>query len=167
MLLATMQLTLFTDYTLRTLLYLGAHPERVVPASQISEAFGISSDHVVKAAKWLTQRGYVRATRGKAGGLTLARRPSSIRIGQLICDSEPHMNLLECFDRDANRCPLTPACKLKKALFEARTAFISALDAYTLADLLGDRVQLVQLLGRSSMRGRARARTSSAELARP
>lgn len=147
-----MQLTLFTDYTLRTLMYLGSHPGEVVPASRVSEAFGISADHVAKAAKWLTQRGYVRAQRGKTGGLTLARKASAIRIGQLISEAEPHMNLLECFDRETNRCPITPACRLKKALAEARTAFVAALDAYTLEDLLSNRPQLVQLMAAASAR---------------
>jgi len=147
-----MQLTLFTDYTLRTLMYLGAHPGEVVPASQISEAFGISSDHVAKAGKWLTQRGYVSAQRGKAGGLSLAKKASSIRIGQLVCETEPHMDLLECFDREDNTCPITPACKLKKALAQARAAFVAALDEYTLEDLLVNRVQLVQLLAAGSSR---------------
>ena len=124
-----MQLTVFTDYALRTLIYLGSHPERVVPTSQISEAYGISPDHVAKAAKWLTQHGYARAQRGTAGGLSLARSPGTIRIGQLICETEPHMQLLECFDRETNRCPITPACTLKRALAEARTAFVAALTA--------------------------------------
>ncbi|HEY6879337.1 MAG TPA: Rrf2 family transcriptional regulator [Polyangiales bacterium] len=141
-----MQLTLFSDYALRTLLYLGSHPEQIVPSSQISDAFGVSSDHMAKVTKWLAQQGYVTAQRGKSGGLKLARDPSSIRVGQLVCETEPHMNLLECFDREANRCPLTPACKLKRALAEARSAFVAALDAYTLADLLSNRAQLVQLL---------------------
>jgi len=146
MLASLMQLTVFTDYTLRTLIYLGSHPSEVVPASRISEAFGISGDHVSKAAKWLTQRGYVSAQRGQTGGLTLARSASAIRIGQLVCETEPHMNLLECFDRETNRCPITPACKLKKALAEARSAFVEALDAYTLEDLITNRSKLVQLL---------------------
>jgi Rrf2 family transcriptional regulator, nitric oxide-sensitive transcriptional repressor len=141
-----MQLTVFSDYALRTLLYLGSHPGQVVPASQISETFGVSADHVAKAAKWLTQRGYVSAQRGKAGGLMLARRPATIRIGQLISETEPHMHLLECFDHESNRCPIAPACKLKKALHEARAAFTAALDAYTLEDLLTNRPQLVQLM---------------------
>ncbi len=141
-----MQLTLFSDYALRTLIYLGAHPGQVVPSSHISDAFGVSSDHMAKVTKWLTQQGYVNAQRGKAGGLTLARSPSSIRVGQLVCETEPHMNLLECFQHETNTCPLTPSCKLKKALMEARAAFVAALDEYTLADLLGNRNQLVQLL---------------------
>ncbi|HEX5660376.1 MAG TPA: Rrf2 family transcriptional regulator [Polyangiales bacterium] len=142
-----MQLTLFSDYALRTLIYLGSHPERVVPSSQISDAYGVSSDHMAKVTKWLTQRGYVHAQRGKTGGLTLARTPASIRVGQLILETEPHMNLLECFELETNTCPLVPACKLKRALVEARSAFVAALDAYTLADLLSNRPQLVQLLG--------------------
>src|SRR4051794_30604825 len=64
----SMQLTRFTDYALRTLLYLGSHPGQVVPASAISDAFGISPDHLAKAAKWLTQHGYVRGARGAGGG---------------------------------------------------------------------------------------------------
>ncbi|MDB4974294.1 MAG: nsrR 2 [Myxococcaceae bacterium] len=142
----SMQLTLFSDYALRTLIYLGSHPGRVIPAAAIGDAFGVSSDHVVKAAKWLTQRGYVTALRGKTGGLTLARAPASIRIGQLISETEPNMDLLECFDPEQSRCPLTPACKLKKALYQARQAFVAALDEYTLADLLTNSTQLVQLL---------------------
>jgi DNA-binding IscR family transcriptional regulator len=76
----------------------------------------------------------------------LACKPAAIRIGQLICQTEPHMNLLECFDRETNRCPITPACTLKRALAEARKAFVDALDACTLEDLLTHRPQLVQFL---------------------
>ena len=146
-----MQLTLFSDYALRTLIYLGSHPERVIPASQISDAFGISSDHVAKAAKWLTQRGYVTAQRGKTGGLTLSRAPSSIRIGQLISETEPNMDLIECFDAETNTCPITPACKLKRALHQARQAFVGTLDEYTLADLLSNAPELKKLLAASSL----------------
>ncbi|MDB4986506.1 MAG: nsrR [Myxococcaceae bacterium] len=150
----SMQLTLFSDYALRTLIYLGSHPGKVIPASAISDAFGISSDHVAKAGKWLTQRGYVSALRGKTGGLSLARTPSSIRIGQLITETEPNMDLIECFDSATNRCPLTPSCKLKKALYQARHAFVAALDEYTLADLLSNAPELVQLLDAAALRRR-------------
>jgi Rrf2 family nitric oxide-sensitive transcriptional repressor len=146
-----MRLTLFTDYAFRTLIYLGAHPDQVIPASAIANAFGVSSDHVAKAAKWLTQRGYIGTQRGKTGGLRLARPPSSIRIGQLVSETEPNMELLECFNAKNNRCPLTPSCRLKKALHEARRAFVAALDEYTLADLLDNAPQLVQLLDASTL----------------
>jgi Rrf2 family nitric oxide-sensitive transcriptional repressor len=144
-----MQLTLFTDYALRTLMYLGAHPGEVVPASTISEAYRISLEHTAKAAKWLTQRGYLRAQRGNGGGLTLARPPESVRLGALIRETEPHLDLFECFDTARASCPLTSACKLKAALFRAREAFLDVLDSYTLADLITNSPELLQLLPRA------------------
>lgn len=144
-----MQLTLFSDYTLRTLIYLGTHPGQTVPAAQIAEAFGASSDHMTKAAKWLTQRGHVAATRGKHGGLQLACDPKSICVGALLRDAESTLELLECFGA-GNTCPISPLCKLKGALYEARAAFFAVLDRYTLADLLQNGEQLLPLLRRTS-----------------
>ena len=141
-----MQLTRFSDYALRVLLYLGAHGEEVVPASTISEAYGISAEHVAKIAKWLAQEGYVIAQRGKGGGIRLGKRPEQIRIGALIRRSEPHDELLECFDRTTSSCPVASACRLKRALEEAHRAFFAVLDDYTLRDLLGNGPELVQLL---------------------
>jgi Rrf2 family nitric oxide-sensitive transcriptional repressor len=143
-----MQLTRFSDYALRILLYLGSHPGQVVPASAISDAYDISPDHLAKIAKWLTQQGYVVAQRGKNGGISLEKRPDSIRIGTLIRETEPHDDLLECFDATINRCPLTSACRLKQALQRAHGAFFAVLDEYTLADLLGNQRELLQLLTR-------------------
>jgi Rrf2 family nitric oxide-sensitive transcriptional repressor len=143
-----MQLTVFTDYALRTLIYLASHPGEVVPASTISASFRISPDHVVKAAKWLTQEGYVEALRGKKGGVRLARPASTIRLGALVRASEPHFDLLECFDAHANECALSPVCKLRKVLLDARKEFFAVLDAHTLADLVENRPQLLVILGR-------------------
>jgi Rrf2 family nitric oxide-sensitive transcriptional repressor len=143
-----MQLTLFTDYALRTLIYLGSHPDEVVPASTISAAFRISPDHTVKATKWLTQQGYVEALRGQKGGLRLARPPGAIRLGELVRASEPHFDLLECFDEDTNTCAISPVCRLKKVMFDARKAFFAVLDDYTLLDLVENRPQLLVVLGR-------------------
>jgi Rrf2 family nitric oxide-sensitive transcriptional repressor len=147
-----MQLTLFTDYALRTLLYLGSHPDQVVPATAISAAYGISAEHTVKAAKWLTQQGYVHAQRGKGGGLRLAQDPKSIVLGALIRKTEPHLDLLECFDPARDSCPVSPACRLKGALFRARAAFLEVLDQYTLADLLVNADAFAQLLPAQALR---------------
>jgi Rrf2 family transcriptional regulator, nitric oxide-sensitive transcriptional repressor len=141
-----MQLTQFTDYALRTLLYLGTHPLAIVPASTISTAYDISLDHTVKVAKRLTQLGYVNAQRGKGGGLRLARSPNAICLGTVIRETESQLDLLECFDAKTNTCPLIPACHLKHALHRARDAFFAVLDEYTLADLLRNAPELIQLL---------------------
>lgn len=143
-----MQLTLYTDYAIRTLVYLAMHPERVVPVSEVGRAFDISTNHLAKVAKMLTRAGLVSARRGRDGGLTLAVAPEEIRLGALVRRTEGH-DLLECFDRDASTCHLTGACRIERAVREARDAFFAVLDRYTLAELVVNRPQLVQLLTRA------------------
>lgn len=137
-----MQLTLFSDYALRVLLYLATHPDRVVPLSEVARAYGISQNHLVKVAQQLAQLELVETTRGRAGGLKLRRAPSSINVGALVRHTEPHLDLVECFDLETNTCPIAPACGLKSALLEARRAFLDVLDGYTLADFASRRSRL-------------------------
>ncbi len=132
-----MQLTLYTDYALRTLVYLGLHPDRLCTISEIADAYGVSRNHLVKITHHLGKTDYVRTMRGKSGGMQLAIQPGDINIGQVVRITEPHMNILECFDADTNTCPISAACTLKHALYQARTAFMDVLDGYTLADVLG------------------------------
>ena len=86
---------------------------------EVSRAFGISRHHLVKVVQTLTDLGVVEAQRGRGGGMRLAMRPSEINVGWLIRRTEPHLNLVECFDPTTNTCPIAPACGLKKALQRA------------------------------------------------
>ena len=110
---ATMHLTQFSDYAMRVVLYLGCHPTKLVSVDEISRAYGISRHHLVKVVQTLTDLGVVAAQRGRGGGMRLARRPSEINVGWLIRRTEPHFNLVECFDPETNTCPIAPACGLK------------------------------------------------------
>jgi Rrf2 family transcriptional regulator, nitric oxide-sensitive transcriptional repressor len=140
-----MQLTLFSDYALRVGLYLACNPDRLVAASEISSAYGISNAHLVKVVQRLTELGVVRAVRGRGGGLRLGRDPAQVNVGALVRDTEPHLDLVECFDRDSNTCPIVPACALKGVLERARRAFLAELDRYTLADFAVRRDRLLPL----------------------
>ena len=142
-----MQLTLYTDYSLRILMYLAAHPGRVAPVSEIAAAFGISTHHLAKVAKDLTGHGYMVARRGRDGGLSLARAPGAIGVAEVVQKLESHQ-LLECFDRDHSQCRLTGYCRLERALREARAAFFKVLEGYTLKDLVDNGPQLLRLLGK-------------------
>lgn len=143
-----MQLTLYTDYAVRTLVYLAMYPDRVVPVSEIGRSFSISTNHLAKVAKMLTRAGLVSARRGREGGLMLAVAPKEICLGAVVRRTEGH-DLLECFDRNTSACHLTGACRIERAVREARDAFFAVLDRYTLAELVANRPQLVQLLGRA------------------
>ena len=150
-----MQLTSFSDYALRLSLYLASEPERLVSVMEVSRAYGISRAHLVKVVQRLTELGIVEGLRGRRGGLRLARPPAAIGVGALVRATEPHLDLVECFDRAHNTCPIEPVCRLKGVLFEARDAFLDALDGYTLADLLvrPDRLRALWL---GNLRGRTR-----------
>ncbi len=142
-----MQLTQFSDFSLRALIYLAAHPEELTPISRVAEAFGISAHHLTKAAKQLIQLGYVEGVRGRQGGLRLAMEPDEIVIGEVIRKTEPHLDIVECFSPSTNTCPIRGACELENALKQANDAFFKVLDGYTLADLVRRPQTLVRLLG--------------------
>jgi len=141
-----MQLTIYTDYSLRVLLYLGLHPEKRVTISEIADAYSISRNHLVKVVHNLSLEGWIHTIRGKSGGMLLAMPPERINIGAVVRKTEPHMNLLECFDREINTCPIIASCALKRALYQARKAFMDTLDGFTLADVLGNSTQLGRIL---------------------
>lgn len=131
-----MHLTQFSDYSLRMLLYLAMHPDRAVSIQEISRAYGISSHHLLKVTQRLVGHEMVASIRGRKGGLRLNRAPEDINLGELVRLTEPHFNLVECFDRETNTCPIAPACGLKDALEQARDAFLQVLSRHTVADFL-------------------------------
>jgi Rrf2 family transcriptional regulator, nitric oxide-sensitive transcriptional repressor len=130
------QLSLHGDYALRVLIYLGTHPDRVVPTQEISGAYGISKNHLVRVVHTLAGNGFVTVHAGRSGGVTLARKPHLIRLGDVIRKAEPNLRLAECFDAQTNTCPISPVCALKGILNEALAAFIATLNEYTVADVL-------------------------------
>lgn len=131
-----MNLTLHTDYSLRILLYLAEHRERPVSTREISEAYGISRNHLVRVVQTLQSHSFVNAATGRSGGITLARDPSSINIGEVVRKTEPNFRIVECFDLKTNTCRILPVCTLRGVLGKALHSFFGVLDGYTLADLV-------------------------------
>lgn len=141
-----MQLTRYSDYALRVLLYLAVKGETRSTINEIAESYDISRNHLMKVVQDLSHRGYVTTIRGKNGGLLINRAPEDISLGRLIRDTESELGLVECL-RENNQCIISPACRVKSILNEALDAFMAVLDRYTLADLLGRRQpQLARLM---------------------
>ena len=117
-----MQLTQFSDYALRILVYLAAHQpkvgERLPALADIGKAYGISYNHVSKVAQKLATLGYINSQRGRLGGVQLARPPAEINLGAVVRTTETNLALVECFDPATNTCPIAPACGLKRALWD-------------------------------------------------
>jgi Rrf2 family transcriptional regulator, nitric oxide-sensitive transcriptional repressor len=131
-----MNLTLFSDYSLRVLMFAALRPGVSFSVDDVAEAYRLSRHHIAKVVNFLSQGGYLSAKRGRGGGIRLGREAGSIRIGALLRETETGPGLLECFDPQTNTCPLIKACRLKGVLAEAVTAFFAVLDGYTLADLV-------------------------------
>ena len=141
-----MKLTRFTDYSLRVLIYLGLKNNGRVTIREISEAYGISRNHLMKVVSLLTRMGYLDARRGPGGGIALARSTEEILIADVVRDMEDDLNLVECFCEDGS-CIIQPVCELKAVLTQALTAYLDTLEQYTLQDLLHPRKELAEVLG--------------------
>jgi Rrf2 family nitric oxide-sensitive transcriptional repressor len=140
-----MHLTSYTDYSLRTLIYLGTRMDLpLARIKEISTLYNISNNHMSKVVYELGQLGLIKTVRGKNGGIKLAKKPEEINIGSVVRKTE-NMHIVECFDPINNKCIISSACKLKFALNKALQAYLAELDQYTLADVLTNQDELYEL----------------------
>ncbi len=131
-----MRLTDYTDYTLRTLMYLGYNRDRLVTIQDIADLHGISKNHLMKVVHQLGLSGMVETVRGRNGGLRLNKEPADINLGEVVRNTETDFYMAECFDRENNSCVYSPSCTLKGVLNSATAAYLEVLDGVTLDDLL-------------------------------
>jgi len=141
-----MRLTTFTDYSLRVMMYVAAHPEGRATIAEIARAYDISEHHLTKVVHFLGKEGYLENLRGRGGGLRLARAPAAINVGDVVKLTEGGDVPAECFERESNCCAITADCKLKFALSDAVDAFYAALRRYTLEDVVKNRKALGKVL---------------------
>ncbi|MDP1633918.1 MAG: Rrf2 family transcriptional regulator [Gallionellaceae bacterium] len=133
-----MKLTKYSDLGLRLLMYLAMRRDEPVTIKEVSERFAISKNHLVKISHRLTLTGLVESSKGRNGGIRLARAPESISVEQALRATEDNFDLVECFAAGQNQCVISGACKLTGVLLSARTAFFDVLAQVTLADLVGN-----------------------------
>ena len=117
-----MRLTRYTDYALRVLLYVGARDDRLCSIAEISRAYDISQNHLMKVVNDLVRSGYLASARGRFGGIRLGRSADDINIGAVIRHTEDGFDLVDC-----GTCVIAPACGLTSALGEAMKAFMAVL----------------------------------------
>jgi Rrf2 family nitric oxide-sensitive transcriptional repressor len=141
-----MRLTTFTDYTLRVLMYLALEPGRRATIPEIAAAYGISQNHLMKVVHHLARTGVVESTRGKGGGIRLAREPEAIRIGEVVRGTEGDGPIVECLSGEPHGCRIAGDCRLTRVLVDGFESLYATLDRHTLADLTGNRRALATRL---------------------
>ena len=145
-----MRLTDYTDYALRVLLYLSVRPSGLSTIQEISDAYGISKNHLMKIVQQLGELGWVETVRGRNGGLRIAARTNDLTIGEIVRKTESDFAIVGCFaERDAatQRCVIQPHCRLRGVLAAARDAFLAELDKHTVGELAHPANELAALLG--------------------
>ena len=131
-----MRLTNFSDYALRLLIFAATRPDDLVTISEVSKAYGISKNHLMKITNTLAQGGFVETLRGAKGGLRLAKPASAINLATVVRLTESGSDLVECFNPATNTCVIDQVCGLKHVLHDALEAFYQSLEKVTLADLV-------------------------------
>ncbi|MFW2853909.1 RrF2 family transcriptional regulator [Sphingomonas sp. TX0543] len=133
-----MQLTRHTDYALRLLIYLAGIGDQRAQIAAVAEAQAISRTHLMKIANELARAGFIDATRGRGGGIRLARPPGEINLGAVIRAMEPPCPMVDC-----TSCRLVRRCSLPGVLDQASSAFRAVLERYSLADIVRERGTLL------------------------
>ncbi|MFT3735080.1 MAG: Rrf2 family transcriptional regulator [Rhodocyclaceae bacterium] len=127
-----MQLTRFTDFGLRILMYLTRERDTPVTIGEIARQFEVPHNHLVKVANRLGKLGWVTAVRGRNGGLVLGADADSLRIGEVLRQLEESESLIDC---ESQPCALNGRCLLKAALNAGLAAFYDKMNEYSLADV--------------------------------
>ncbi|AQL55783.1 RrF2 family transcriptional regulator [Abyssicoccus albus] len=134
-----MRLTMYSDYALRTLIFLARNEQdnkQITQISDVAKFYNISKNHLTKIVNHLARTGYIETIRGRGGGIKLKKAPSEINLGTLLRETEESFNLVECFERQNNTCPIIDQCGLQLLLHEGLHAFMKVFDQKTLKDII-------------------------------
>ena len=137
-----MKITAFTDYSLRVLIFVATAPEGRVTIAEIARAFAISENHLVKVVHLLGREGFLVNTRGRGGGLSLAKPATEINVGAVVRATEGEGPPVDCDSPQRGRCAIAGTCRLAGVLDQAIAAFREVLDRFTLQDLVSGRQRI-------------------------
>ncbi|MBT3569294.1 MAG: Rrf2 family transcriptional regulator [Opitutae bacterium] len=143
-----MELSQFTDYSLRVLIYVSLREDKLSSVKDIAESYGISQNHLVKVVHNLSKLGYLETFRGRGGGIALGKPPEEVKVGELVRATE-NMSILECIPPRKGGCCLAGVCELQSVLVKAIAAFMAELDKVTLADLMKGKTSMLRRLNLS------------------
>lgn len=117
-------------------MYLKLHEDGFATATEISDYFQLSQNHIVKVISNLGKLGLIETIRGKGGGVRIRSSADQEKLGHLVRSLEPERDLVQCVNKEGQHCAVAHACKLTKILDDAIASFYGHLDQFTLEDIL-------------------------------
>ena len=131
-----MQLSKFTVYAFRALIYLAKNSEENATVDILAERLEISSHHLKKVINKLAKTEYIISSKGRNGGLKLGMDPAEINLGKVLLLTEENLSLVECMG-ESGTCPLlSKECKLKGIICKSLNVFVNEMAQYTLKDIM-------------------------------
>lgn len=131
-----MQLSKFSDYAFRALMYLALNQDKLSNIEEMANALDISEHHLKKIINKLGKTDFVISLKGRNGGVKLGKSPEEINLGEVLRLTEDNLNIVECF-KDKECCPyFCNNCNLKSVVSQATNKFFEEFDKYTLKDAL-------------------------------
>ncbi len=124
-----MKLNIFTDISLKSLMYL-KQAQNLVTINEIALQFSIPRNHLIKALNLLVRLNWISSIRGRNGGLSYNSESDELKLGEVILILEAKPELFNC-----DECILHSNCFLRSILKESLDAFYNNLNKYTIADL--------------------------------
>lgn len=131
-----MNLSKFTDYSFRTLIYLSNNNKALYTVEELSKNLNISENHTKKIVHALAKEGYILSTKGRSGGIKLAKSPTSINLKEVLLFCEDFSKVIEC-KKNSTYCTYnSERCLIKNIVNVATEKFIEEFNNYSLQDVL-------------------------------
>ncbi|TXI44435.1 Rrf2 family transcriptional regulator [Methylophilus sp.] len=131
-----MQLNKFTDIGLRVLMYLSqSRFDQQVTIDEIATTFDLPRNHLIKVITRLNKLGWIKATRGRNGGLELNPESLQLRIGDILRELENTTELINC---EKPVCRFHGGCLLKDALQTGLESFYAHMNQHSLFDIVNN-----------------------------
>lgn len=137
-----MQLSRFTDYAFRVLMYIAHHQEELHTIPHLAENLHVSQNHLVKVVHFMAKQHWLITTRGKGGGIKVSSLVLSMPVGEVIRTLQGDPKLVNC---NSPACVLKPSCQLKSILHDALEQFYQYLNQYTISECIGSN-ELIKLI---------------------
>lgn len=127
-----------TKYATRILLDLGLFSDADHPRTfaEIAKSQKISPHFVSTIAVLLRRAGFIKATRGPNGGITLARDPKDLHLLEVIEAVRGPLAVMPCLEKPKSGCKSSAACPVYNMWSDINSRIRDVLNDYTLGDVI-------------------------------
>ena len=135
-----LKLSTKSRYGVRAMVDLAQHlDEGPISMKSIAERQGISEHYLEQLIPGLRKADLVKSVRGPQGGYILGRKPSEIRIGDIIRVLEGPIATVDCVSEEQPECCAKAKNCLTRTIWEkVRDSIAEVLDSITLENMLED-----------------------------